>query len=324
MLMKNILLLIAISILLSSCATVLKRKTYDLSVRSDVANAQVRANDSIYALPNDIAVERSKRDLKLTLITDSLELEYTLKSSPNPTFLYWNLVGVYFSPLNYAIDFTNQKRFYYGESVYLNSKDTLRILEPPVSAFWKKYVAEKYPRKKGDLHLSLSIPYVNGFNFEPKGFGTKVNTGFWGISAGLEYFYKPTKYLGLKFVSASDFWVPVPAAVTPSEVRESLYTTYVELTDNFKVGRMHLGYGLNFSVNNWRFVDETDPDDGIEINRRNQSFGISAHTYHQFGKSFFVGLVYRPTFYRIYPKTDFKYEHLISVDIAFKIPLRKK
>ncbi len=322
--MKKILLAILACIFLSSCATILKKKKYDLNVTSNLLNAKVKVYDSLYQLPNKIKVIRSNKDLELTLIADSLEIDYKVKSSPNPTFLYWNLIGMQLATVNYAVDFTNQKRFYYGRSLYLNSNDTTRIIEPPIRKFWSDYFGQKFPKQKNDINLCFSIPYVNGFNFEPKDFGTKVNTGFWGISAGLEYYYKNDKYIGLKFVGATDFFVPVPASPGLDEVREDLSTTYVELTDNYKFGRLNLGYGINYSVNNYRFIDETDPDNSIEIKRKNQSFGLTTNTYFQFGKSFFLGVIYRPTFFRINPTTDFKYEHLISLDFAFKIPIRKK
>ena len=324
--MKKILPITAIifSAFFTSCATVLSKKSYALTATTNINNAKIKVYDSIYNLPNEIKVTRSKKDLDLVLITDTLKLDFKVKSSPSPTFLYWNLIGMQASPLNYAIDFTNQKRFYYGKSVHLNANDTIRIIEPPVRKKWLSYFSEKHPKKKSDINLSFSVPYVNGFNSEPDGYGTIVNTGFWGISTGLEYFYKDNKYLGLKFAGATDFFVPIPAAVTLSEERENLRTAYVELTDNFKIGRLNIGYGLNYAINEWQFIDETDLNNTIEFEKRNLSFGITTNTYFQFSKLFFVGVIYRPTFYRIEPKTDFKYEHLISLDFAVKIPLKKK
>ncbi|PRP67144.1 hypothetical protein [Nonlabens agnitus] len=321
--MKNIWLIISACLFLTSCATILKKEDYDLRVTSNVRNAKVKVYDSLYDLPNNIKVVRSKKDLKLTLISDTLNLDYIVKSSPNPTFLYLNSLGMQLSPAYYAIDLTNQKRFYYGDNVYLNTNDTTRIIHPPVRKFWNEYFGKKYPKNKEHINLSLSIPYINGFNFEPNEIGTKVNTGFWGISAGLEYFYRDDKYVALKFVAATDFFVPIPAAATLDDVREDLSTTYIDLTDNYKLGRLNFGYGINYSVNNYRLIDQTYPDENIEFRRKNQSFGLTANTYFQFGKSLFAGVVYRPTFIRINPTIDFKYEHLISVDFAFKIPMRK-
>ena len=301
----------------------MKKKTYDFHISSNENNAKVKVYDSVYKLPHKVEVIRSKKDLDVTLITQDSVVDYTIKSSPNPTFLYLNLVTFYLSPINYAVDFTNEKRFYYGRRAYLNTADSTRIIVPRIRKSWTNYFAQKYPRKKNDVLVSVSIPYVNGFNFRPKGFGTKVNTGFWGISAGLEYFYKPNRYVGLKFATATDFFVPIPAAVSVDDVRENLSTTYLELTDNFKFGRLHLGYGLNYSINNWRFIDETDINNTINFRQKNYSVGLTANVYFQFIKWCYVGVVYRPTFYNLRPKGEFDYEHLISLDFAFKIPIRK-
>lgn len=322
--MKKTLLIISFCFLFSSCATILKKKTYELSISSNEKNAKVKVYDSIYDLPSKVRVKRSNLDLDLTLLTDTLNIDYRIKSSPNSTFLYWNLVGMQFAPLNYAVDFTNKKRFYYGDFVYLDSNDSVHTIEPPIRKLYTDFFAETYPKNKKDINLVFSIPYVNGFYFEPQDYGTKTTTGFFGISTGIEYFYKPNKYFSFNASAVTDFLAPVPAPVSydgPYDKQNSIYFT---VTDNFKVNRFNFGYGLNYSINNWIFIDDSDSQNEIEIRRKNQSLGLTTNVYFQFGRSFFVGVVYRPNFYTLEPKTEFKYEHLISLDMAFKIPIRKK
>lgn len=176
---------------------------------------------------------------------------------------------------------------------------------------------------KSDINLTLSIPYINNFNLQPDDYGTRINTGFWGVSGGLEYFYEPKKYIGLKYITAIDFFVPVPAS-PGGEITESMSTSSLELTDNYKLGRFNLGYGINYSTNKWYFTDEIDTGNEMNIMRKNTSIGITANTYFKLRRSFYIGIIYRPTFYRIKPTTHFKYEHLISLDLAWKIPLRRR
>lgn len=321
--MKRIALILITALLSSSCATILKTKSYELNVSSDQRNSQVQIHDSVYSLPAKVEVKRSKHDLKMLLISDSSKVDFVVRSAPNPTFLYWNLIGFYTCPIFYGVDLTNSKRFYYGKSVYLNTRDTVRFLNPPTRQFWNDFFSEKHNGNRKDFNLTLSIPYVNGFNFEPEDFGTKVNTGYWGLSVGLEYFYRADQYMKLKFVAASDFWVPVPAAVTPADVRESLHTSYGEITNNWRFGKIDLGLGLNYCRNNWTYIDETDIDNSIVIRRRRQSLGLTANSYLQVSKVFFIGLVYRPTFVEVHPSFGYQYEHLISLDFEFKIPLNK-
>lgn len=57
--------------------------------------------------------------------------------------------------------------------------------------------------------------------------------------------------------------------------------------------------------------------------KRNLALGFVFPTYFQFGEYFSVGVIYRPTFYRPDLTDKFAYEHLISVDFAWKIRLKK-
>jgi len=307
---------------LGSCSTILKSKTYRMHVRSDIPNAKAKVYDSIYTLPTKIEVRRSKENLDITLIADTLTRTYTVRPSVSPTFLYLNLVGMHFAPLNYAVDFTNDKRFYYGRKHKLNAKDTTFLIDTPIRKTWSGFASTKYPRKKGDWRINVSIPYINTFSFSPKDFGTKNNTGFWGISLGADYFYKPDKFLNARIATAIDFFVPVPAAVSQDDIREDLKTRFIEFTDNFKFGRISLGYGLNYSLNTWKYTDESDADDVIRIRRQSGGLGISGNAYVQISRSFYLGAFYRPTLLRVSPKTELKYEHLISVELMFKIPIK--
>lgn len=322
--MKEIAYIFVATILLSSCATILKTKNYELKVLSDKSDAKLQTSDSVYALPATINVTRSKADLHLTLISDSSRLDYIVKPSPNPTFLYWNLIGFYMSPAFYAVDFTNSKRFYYGKNVFLNSNDTVRILKPPTKVFWEDFFSEKHFGRRQELNLSISIPYLNGFSFRPADFGTKVNLGFWGISTGIAYSYRSNRYVKMKLATASDFYVPFPMAVTPDDVRESLTTAYLELTNNRRFGKLDFGIGMNYCRNNWRFIDEIDPKATVITNRRHQSIGFTGQSHLQVLEVFFIGLIYRPTFFEVYPSSGYKYEHLISLDFEFRIPLNEK
>ena len=136
--MKPQLLLMVAGLLCTSCATILKKKTYNVKVTSDLEHAQVKVADSIYMLPAKIKLERSNKELDITLISEELNIDYKVKPSPDPVFLYVNLSGTLFAPLNYAVDFTNHKRFYYGKKIHLDSKDTLREIVPKVRKKWEE------------------------------------------------------------------------------------------------------------------------------------------------------------------------------------------
>lgn len=325
--MMHRLLLVLLSLILTSCATVITRRYYNMEINTNYQNAKVLVCDSLYNLPADLKVKRSKNDLKIKLFSDSLTRDYLVKSSPNPAFVFGNLLWMEVSPATYLIDFTNQKRFFYGKSVYLNADDPANVIRPPLSKFYYDYFSKSYSTNKGQTNLVLSLPWINSFYLQPQNESKKSNTGFWGISGGIEYFYKNNKFMGFTGNAVMDFFVPVPAAIDISGEYETMNSVYVSLTDNFKFNRFTVGYGLNYSKNNWafRYSDRFDPPPPTRepVEKSSQSIGFTVNGYHQFGEYFFVGIIYRPSLIEIYPKTQVKYEHLISLDFAWKIRLKK-
>lgn len=320
-------LFIILIVTLPSCATIMTSRSSNLDIYSNAKNSKVQILDRTYNLPVKISIEKSKYDLNILLISDTSTRNYTLKSSPNPAFLFGNLLWLYGAPVAYLIDFTTPKRFYYGKSIALDINDTIGILRPPVSKFYHDYFSKTYPKNIGQINLMFSIPWINSFYLQPQNETAKINTGFWGLSAGLEYFYKTNKYIGLNANVASDFFAPVPGAVDISGEYEMMSSTYFSITDNYKYKRFNLGYGINYSKNTWdfRFYDRFDPPPSTRdpIKKTNESIGLTLNGYFQFGKHFFLGVIYKPTILVINPSVDLKYEHLISIDFAWKFRLKK-
>lgn len=319
--------LILFVLILPSCATITTRKNYEVEMYSNAFNPKVEILDSTYVLPAKIIVRRSKMDLDLKLISDTLTKNYVVQSSPNASFLYGNLLWMHVSPVAYLLDFTNQKRFYYRKCIYLDINDTSAIIRPRISTFWNDYFSKDFPVNKGQLNFVFSVPYINSFYLQPENELSKSNTGFWGASFGLEYYYQNNKYLSLTANAVSDFFVPVPAAIDISGEYEMMSSLYLSFTDNYKFKRFTVGYGLNYSKNIWdlRYYDRFGPPPPSRdpITRTSESLGFTVTGYHQFGELFFVGLIYRPTFLNVNPQVKFNYEHLISLDFAWKIRIKK-
>lgn len=76
----------------------------------------------------------------------------------------------------------------------------------------------------------------------------------------------------------------------------------------------------------YRYFDWGDPPpptrDPETVIRTNHTVGLTLTGYHQFGKRYFMGLVYRPTFLQIHPDVKFHYEHLISLDFMWKFKVK--
>jgi len=310
-------------VLLSSCATILNRKTYNLKINSGGNHDKIEIGKKEYALPAIVKVERSRSDLQIKYISDSTVYDYRVRSSPNPAFVYGNLWWMTASPAAYLIDLTNEKRFYYGHYIFLDKSDTSRIITPGIRGNF----AQRFPKRKGQWDLILSLPHINSFFLKPNGEGDKVNTGFLGLSMGLEYFYKNNRYLSLSANAVSDFFLPVPAAVDNWGEYELMTSSWISLTQNYKMNRFRLGYGINYSMNTWD-LQYDEPPGGIPPTRApetksTKSLGLTFNVYHQVKRNFFIGLIYRPTLIRTFPAVEFKYEHLFSVDFGWRIPLKK-
>lgn len=178
---------------------------------------------------------------------------------------------------------------------------------------------------KGQILIHLSLPYFNNFHFSPVNEGTKDNTGFMGYSVGLDYFYKVNQYVNFSFSQIQDFFLPI-IFVDRGDEYELMSSYLLNLTNNYQVNRLSIGYGIVFSKNSWElrnlFWDENSSTRKPE-KKNNNTIGLSFSTYYQITQSFHLGMIYRPTFLRINSDLMFNYEHTISFDIAWKIKLNR-
>ncbi len=325
--MKQIIVIILISVIFTSCATVITRKSYKLKLMSNVPKSQVQVYDSVYSLPAKVKVIRSKENLQVKLFTDTITKDFVIKSSPNPQFVFGNLFYVQLSPAAYLIDLTNQKRFYYGYGIHLDVNDTNSIIRPSISRHYYNYFSQTFPTNKGQINFSISSPIVNQFYMHPENETSRIGYNFWGISAGLEYFYKDNKYLSLTASEAGVLLYPVPVSVHYSGEIEYMNSIYLNLSDNFKYNRLSLGYGVNYSKNTWdyRYYEyrNAPPPSRDPVLKTSESIGFLVNGYYQFKKGFYIGVIYRPTFINVYPKAEFKYQHLASIDFVWKIRVKK-
>ncbi len=319
-------ILLCISLIsFNSCATVLNKTKYNIRINSTELPAKVNLNDTILDLPASLKILRSKNDLPIELITDSSNREFVLKSSPSPTFVFGNLLWTYLCPAAYLIDLTNQKRFYYGKSILLDINDSITLLQPVYLKKFHSCFEKRYPTAKNQFYLSISLPWINNFYLRPNQESIKSNTGFWGFSVGLDYYYSEKKYFNLSVAAVSDFFIPVPAAVDilgEYELMDSFYGTF---THNHRIGRFRVGYGLDYAINSWNYKyipdSQLPPAPRENTTKTSLSFGTVATGNYQVGKNFFIGLIYRPSILRLDPNFELKYEHLISFEFGWKIKI---
>lgn len=324
--MKKIALLLFM-LSLGSCATIFNKKDHMLSIATNASNATLKINDSVYNLPAQIRVKRSKKDLPIELISDSLNKKYTLKPCINAKFLYGNLLFIDFFALGYITDFTNQKRFSYQDSIFLDIHDSISIIKTDRAKRFenfKHYLTKEYTTKKGQINFTTGIPYVNNFYAEPVGESAVNSTGFFGFSAGVEYFYTNKNYFSANFRAAFDYELPIPVPFPDISFGE-LRSVSFNLTHNHKFKRFSVGYGVNYTKNHWSKDIENDEnyEDYETITKTNKALGATINSYYQISPVFYLGLNYNQSLLNLNDSSNSQFEHVISLDFVFKFSLNK-
>ena len=313
--MKQILFILTVSTLLSSCATIMNQPLMSMKVHTTEASKIIYKGDTIKTINNKASlwVERKKEILSIVAITDSITK--TIEIKPINSFLYWLNIPCSYG-IGMLVDMDNPKRYSYPKGIYINSADTI-----------SNHYRYSQSGNKGELHLHLSLPHINSFSLKPKNEARKVNTGFWGFSIGFDYYHSNNQFVNLGTSGVMDFFLPVPAAVDLSGENELMSSWYISLSNNHKIKRFTIGYGLSYGRNTWNlsYSDWGDPLPPTRdpLTKSHNAFGLIFPTYFRVGEHFYIGVIYRPTFYRPNLTNKFAYEHLISVDFAWKIRLKK-
>jgi hypothetical protein len=258
-----------------------------------------------------IITERSREPIYITVNTDSTQKTVEV-SSINSFAYYLNLL--YNLGIGMFVDKNNDKRFTYPSNIFIDPADS--------SDRFHRFVPVI---KKGNLYLHISVPYVNHFYFQPSGEPSKSNAGFFGLSAGMDYYYRNNRFVSLKAAKAIDFLVPIPAHVDYSGEHETTSSVYLTLSDHFRMRRFSIGYGLSFSKNTWNFIyhDRFNPPPPTRdpVSKSSYGLGLTLPVQYHIGKKFVIGMNYRPTFFRFSGSIKNTYEHLISLDFGWKLRL---
>lgn len=177
---------------------------------------------------------------------------------------------------------------------------------------------------KGQIFIHLSLPYLNSFHFKPVGEGAKNNAGFIGLSVGADYFYKANQYVHLSFSQVQDFFFPL-VFVPRGDEYENMTSSVLSLTNNNRLKRFSVGYGLMFSRNRWEVRNiswDQNSSSRKPVAKDNNVMGLSLSAYYRLTRHFHLGFVYRPALIRLNHAPGFNYEHAISIDAAWKIKVR--
>ncbi len=184
---------------------------------------------------------------------------------------------------------------------------------------------EKQPEyEKNDLRLNLKLPHINHLSLKPNENFRDDQFGFNGYGLGIEYSYKENRFLETSFSFVLTFELPFPASVD-KEYNKSLYSYFISTTDNIIHKRFTFGYGINYSVNYWsewyRDLGTVNLPIIEKTTYENRSLGVTLNSYYRIGKTLNVGFIYRPSLFNLDNGFDLTYEHLISLELNWRIKL---
>ncbi|MEM6846253.1 MAG: hypothetical protein AAF632_28840 [Bacteroidota bacterium] len=298
-----------VNLLCSGCATLLNRPVTNIALHTSEPTTIVYQSDTLHTDQHNrctILVDRNPEPIELSVKQDSLYQSVSIPSK-NAHAYYLNIV--YNAGLGMLVDDDRPERYAYPRRIYLNLAGT--------SPTYDRYGNQRYVR--------VSIPYVNHFRLSPVNESDKINAGFWGISLGLDQYHSPQQYLNLTVGAVTDFDAPILMPYERIGEEESMFSVYFNVSNNHRVSRFHLGYGLSYAINTWqlRYHDRFNapPPTREPATKTSHALGAVVPAYVQLGEQFMIGVVYRPTFLRLNTNPMLAYEHLISLDFVWRVRL---
>lgn len=183
----------------------------------------------------------------------------------------------------------------------------------------------KYDNPKGQFRLKLEFPYINSFHFLPMNEGVKNNTGFMGFNCGLDYFYKENRYINVSYSFLQDFFLPI-AFTDRGDEYELMSSPFISISNNHQYRKFAFGYGLGFAKNSWEVRNDSWNEESSArkpIRKTNNVLGFTFSSHYRIRSVFSVGVIYRPTVFRMNRGGAFQYEHSISLNFGINVPFGK-
>ena len=310
-----------LSILVTSCATLFNQPHTSVTVHTTEPSTIIHKYDTVNTVNNraHFGVERKNEPMLIVAITDSLTKSVEIKAKNSSQF-WANAYGGYFSVVGFAIDWNNPKRYTYPKRVYINSADT-------INRYYRYYGKVDY---KGGWNLHLSLPTINYLVMMPENESAMTQTKFWGLTVGVDYYHSKDQFVNLSVSEIVNISMFQTMLLLFDE--ERITSNYVSISNNHRLGRQFtVGYGLSYARNTRHFNPSSYRRDDFDNFAQSREKGKKGHNalgfifpaYFQTGEYFNIGLIYRPTFYRPELSNKFANEHLISIDLAWKIRLNR-
>lgn len=307
----SVLYLAVLAFTTGSCASVLNSRKERVDLYTSTPAMAIVGQDTFNYEKQRIrlVVPRSAKPLEVKLVTADQINDFEIFS--RNSFAYWfNLYANY--GIGMLIDYRSPKRYSYPGKVFLNPLDPSG-----------RYLSWRPPVRNQEFALRLFIPYINSFRLQPDHEpDIKFGGGFWGLGFGLDYYHQPDQFLSLSLSTQINFFVPVPAAVDVVEEYESIRSDDISWTNNHRLGRLTLGYGLSYSNNVWMFQPAFIAPSRPPVKRSSTSVGLAFPMHYYTGNHFYFKLIYRPSFWRFSNFRPLAYEHIVSFGFGWDIRFR--
>ncbi|TVZ55285.1 hypothetical protein OD91_0531 [Lutibacter sp. Hel_I_33_5] len=115
--MKKLSLLLFALLIFSSCATILNKKTSVVKISADKESKIIFQKDTILINKKQIKIRpiRSKKNLKVTVLKDSLKRDFYFENKISPLF-WMNITSIY--SIGMLVDLFSDKRFTYKHNLH--------------------------------------------------------------------------------------------------------------------------------------------------------------------------------------------------------------
>lgn len=321
--------IIGISVLsFSSCATIFNQRSVKVKVYTDVDSALVciKDSDECYVTPATINLPRSKSNVDLIVKKDTITKSVTLKSQVSTAFML-----DFFTPalLGMAVDFTNPKMYSYPKSNYISV--TGKSIDKRYSGVLQ---TKRSLSTKNQLYFKYSIPEGNYFYFN-KGYEYGDAFGFFGLSVGVEYYFKDLYSINFDLGIMFNAETPFPAAVDHWGSYENVFASYVDLQLGKDVKFLHFDFGLQGNLTHYYSCEQESYElsslypypevftlyypEVKEYFHQQYNAGLALSGYYKLSDGFCLGLNYYPSCFSWHNGDfDFHYSHLMMFEFIFR------
>lgn len=306
---------VLIMVCITSCATIINQKTTELSVFTNPDTAFVSVgikSDTCYLTPVKLKVPRASKDLLLTFKSDSTEKLIQVESKFSPAFTVGNCfngAGI----LGYIIDLTNDKKYTYGRTIYVDLyKSGNNYLR------W-------HPANEKVLNISCSLAECNFFHADIDKNQHKNFFGFIGLTGGLEYYYVKRKFISAQTGFIMNFPVPFPIDLHGTDDEfENISSWFIQLQHHNRIGRrFQAGYGLQYT-NTYYSYHGDNPNKQSDNTHNFGAIGFSYNTSIRLFPNVFLRANYLPSILKITnQKVKLDYNHILFFDLMLKYQLHK-